>query len=718
MTCAACAFTVERALRDVQGVEAAHVNYGTESATVTFPDGLDKAVLASAVRAAGYGLQVEDSPLPEGGRDRTFYIMLGSLLLAAVVMTISMVCMHAPWAGWTMFCLSLPVMVVGGADFFVKAARQLLRGRSNMDTLVALGTGTAFGVSTVNLIWPALAGGGQGGGLYFESAVVVIALVLLGRYLESRAKASTQDALHSLQNLQAETAVRITPEGDREVPIAELKAGDRLRVQPGMRIAADGEIVSGGGWTDESMLSGESMPVEKQAGDRAFAGTIQQRGSMVLRVAQIGQQTMLGEMIALLRSAQGSKSPSQRIADRVAAIFVPIVLGIALVSGLIWWLVGPEPVVTNALLTVVTVLVVACPCALGLATPIAVIVGMGEAARAGVLVKDAARLEAFRTVDTVILDKTGTLTKGKPVARPIVWRDGLDAAQQSIWRQMLVAMEEQSEHPLARAVLASLERDAAPVAALRVEAVAGQGLFAQWEGSRYWIGNAAMAAEAGAVLPETWKPMAAATVLYFGKDDTSVGYIEVLDELRPEAVEAVAALQARGIDVHMLTGDRATVAAFVADYLGIAHYAADLLPADKIARIAALREEGRVVAMVGDGINDAPALAAADVGLAMSTGTDVAMGAADAVLLGGRIGRLPYLLDLSERTVGTIRQNLFWAFIYNVISIPIAAGVLYPVFEITMSPMLAGGAMAMSSLSVVLNSLRIRARKSSQTVGE
>jgi P-type Cu+ transporter len=627
----------------------------------------------------------------------------------------------APWdavGGWVEAVLASVVVLWGGASFFQRGWRSLRPWHPNMYTLIALGTGVSWLYSAVAFLLPGLFPAGfrdaQGQvGVYFESAAVIVTLVTLGDFLELRARRRTGDALKSLLNLAPKTARRVAGDGsERDVPLDSVKVGDRLRVRPGEKVPVDGEVVEGSSHVDESMLTGEPLPVAKQAGDTVTGGTVNQDGSVVMRAQKVGGETMLAQIVALVAQAQRSKAPLQRIADRVSAVFVPTVVGVAALAFVVWTFVGPEPRLAHALIASLSVLVIACPCALGLATPISIMVASGRGAQHGVLFRDAGAIEALRAVDTLVMDKTGTLTEGKPSLREVV---ALGGAERAHALALAAALERSSEHPLARAILVAAEEASLPLPAVEdFKAPTGRGVQGRIDGKTVLLGNAQLLREHAIDIDDDAAVRAeqlrgdGATVMFLAEDGHIRALLAVADRIREDAAEAVRALHAEGLRLRMLTGDNATTAQAVADALGIDEVEAGLSPQDKAAAVDKLKAEGRRVAMAGDGINDAPALAAADVGIAMGSGTDVAMESAQVTLVKGELGGLIRARRLSRATVGNIHQNLFFAFVYNALGVPLAAGVLYPVFGILLSPMIAAAAMSLSSVSVVSNALRLR----------
>ena len=724
MSCATCAISVESVLNSTPGIGSATVNFAAQTVQVEYDQQVIKPLdMQKAVQAVGFDLIVE----AENATDRQSeaqqihveslrHHTLGAMLLAAPTVIIGMFFMNMPYANWIMLGLSLPVLVFFGKDFFVNAFRQARRGKANMDTLVALSTGVAFLFSTFNTVYPQY---WQQKGLhphvYFEAAVVIIAFILLGKYLEERAKGQTSSAIKKLIGLQPKT-VRVIRDGQEQtLPISGIQIGELILVRPGEKIAVDGVLTEGNSFVDESMLNGEPLPVEKRIQNQVFAGTLNQKGSFQFRAEKVGSQTLLAQIIQTVQQAQGSKAPVQRLVDKIAGIFVPTVMGIALLSFAVWLIFGGENAFTHALLALVTVLIIACPCALGLATPTAITVGVGKGAENHILIKDAESLEIAHRINAVVLDKTGTITQGKPEVHDWHWIH-TDAQ----YRRLLLSMESRSEHPLAEAVVRKLEAEGGlgRPRLEQFESVTGQGIQAIHEGRVYLVGNERMLEHHGLTLPDPAKELtkdwqeAARTVIFFaGAEEGLIAVLAIADPIKPTSREAIAQLQKQGIAVYMLTGDNPQTAASIARQVGITHFQAQVMPSDKAGFIQKLQAEGKTVAMVGDGINDSPALAQADVGIAMGKGTDIAMEVAAITLMRSDLHALPQLFRLSRKTVGTIRQNLFWAFIYNLIGIPIAAGILYPAFGFLLNPMLAGAAMALSSVSVVTNSLRLRQLK-------
>lgn len=718
MTCAACARSVETYLSHTEGIQSASVNFADRSVQVNFDPGqIGYEGMDLALDEIGFGLLPDEAAAESAEKERLRQLRVKlwvSIALSIPLMLLSMVFMNVPYGNWIMMGLSAVILGYAGRDFFVSAVKKARHFTANMDTLVAVGTGSTFLYSAyVTLFEQQLHTSGLDTHVYFESAGMIITLILLGRLLEEKARSGTSAALKSLMELKVKSAILVKNGKETTIEIDEVQPGDQVRVRPGEKIPVDGKVVEGFSVVDESMVSGESIPVEKQIGDSVIGATVNQNGSLLIQAEQVGRQTVLAQIIRQVRQAQGSKAPVQQVADKVSAIFVPVVLALSLIAFLVWFFVGPEPSSGRALVAAVNVLIIACPCALGLATPTAIMMGMGNGARRGILVRDAASLEKTRKVDTFVVDKTGTLTYGKPKVIKV------HAFGASVPDEVMVLLESRSGHPLSTAITAHYQGEMTHEFTVeQFKNVPGMGVTAvvyrnedQWV---YSIGNTALMTKSGTELPEAAKLQLSQfeseglTPVWVARDQEIVQLLGIADEIRTEAKEVISTLQQSGIEVHLLTGDQAGPAQLVASQLGIKQVQYGQLPGDKLNYLQSLQENGKVVAMVGDGINDSPALAQADVGIAMGGGADIAKQSAEITLVKGDLRQAVAALELSRRTVKTIYQNLFWAFIYNILAIPLAAGLLYPFFGIQLDPMIAGGAMAFSSLSVVLNSLRLK----------
>jgi P-type Cu2+ transporter len=720
MTCAACAVSVESMLKTTAGVTAASVNYANQSAQVEYDASETTPLqLQNTIRAIGYHLVI-DTEDPQAIKEEAQHKQyeevkrrtIWSSILALPVFIIGMFFMDMPYGNYISMILTAPVIFYFGRNFFIHAWKQARFGKANMDTLVALSTGIAFIFSLFNTFFPEFwRSRGIHPHVYYEAAAVVIAFISLGKLLEEKAKSNTFSAIKKLMGLQPKT-VRVLFEGtEAEWPIAVVKVGTIIIVRPGEKIPVDGVVTSGSSYVDESMISGEPMAVEKKAGEKVFAGTINQKGSFQFEAQKVGGDTILAHIIKVVQEAQGSKAPVQKLVDKIAGIFVPVVIGISILTFITWMLVGGEEAFTHALLTSVTVLVIACPCALGLATPTAIMVGVGKGAENNILIKDAESLELAHKVNAIILDKTGTITEGKPQVTQMAWLEGLGNTDEL--KKILYAIENKSEHPLAEAVSRYLQ----PASDIKVddfESITGKGVRARIGNQTYYVGNKKLLEESNCMgcadldqLASQWSE-SANTVIWFADSKKVLAAIAIADKIKESSKAAIEGLHAKGIEVYMLTGDNPQTAKAVAHQVGLTHYKAEVLPSDKAEFVKQLQAEGKVVAMVGDGINDSQALAQADVSIAMGKGSDIAMDVAKMTLITSDLQSIPKALNLSTKTVRGIRQNLFWAFIYNVIGIPIAAGVLYPINGFLLDPMIAGAAMALSSVSVVSNSLRLK----------
>lgn len=737
MTCANCVATVERTLRKTPGVEAASVNYASERATVRFdPSEVSFDTMVERIERAGYGVVLADDgeDLADAEsiaraeeiahQSRKFWtgvVFAGPLFVLSMSRDFGLLgaWAHEPWVNWLMFALATPVQFWVGWDYYVGAWTSLRNRAANMDVLVALGSTVAYGWSIV--VAAALTGGVGtfGTHVYFETAALIITLIKLGKLLEVKAKGETGAAIRELMELRPAVAIRLTDSGEESVPVDDVVVDDLLLVRPGERVPVDGRVVEGASAVDESMLTGESLPIEKAPGARVTGGTVNLTGAFRMRAERVGAETALAQVVRMVQEAQGSKAPIQKLADRVAGVFVPAVIVIALVTFGVW-LFATEAGFTESLVRLVAVLVIACPCALGLATPTAVMAGTGRAAGRGILFRSSEALERARDLSVVVLDKTGTITMGRPTVRSVVDAGLSDARPIDEVVRLAASVEALSEHPIARAVVREAEaRGLSPSAVEDFEAVPGRGVQGRVGGHVVAVGTRAYMDRLPVDVPSEWLRRAAEiergaqTPLWVAVDGEVGGLIGVADAVKEGSADAVASLRARGLRVVMLTGDREAVARAIAEDVGIDEVRAEVLPGEKADVVRALQDEAGAVAMVGDGINDAPALALADVGIAIGTGTDVAMETADVVLMRGDLRAVPEALALSERTMRTIEQNLFWAFFYNTALIPIAAGALYsltflPMMLRALHPILAALAMAFSSVSVVGNSLRLR----------
>lgn len=723
MHCAGCANNVERTVKGLDGVVNGAVNLAANNLSVEFDSGkITPEQIHEAVKKAGYDLIVEEDNALERQEEeqkerfgKLKMKTIGAWLFSVPVAVLGMFFMHMPYVNFIMLVLSLPVLVYFGNSFYVNAWKQLKIGRSNMDTLVALSTSIAFLFSLFNTFFPDFwYNRGLEPHVYYEAATVIIAFVLLGKLMEEKAKGNTSSAIRKLMGLQPKTARLIKDGKEEDVLITLLQANDLISVRPGEKIPVDGTVVDGSSYVDESMITGEPIPVEKTSGEHVLAGTINQKGSFTLRVEKTGKETVLAHIIRMVQEAQGSKAPVQRIVDKVTSIFVPTVLGIAILTFVVWMVLGGMDDFSYAILSAVSVLVIACPCALGLATPTALMVGIGKGASNHILIKDAVALEQMCKVNTVVFDKTGTLTEGHPTVSGWLWAQAEDTNYKSI----LLSAEQKSEHPLAEAIVEALQAEnIQPATVSSFESMTGRGIKVEVDHEIYWVGSHKLLITFNAEVKDVLEDMLtqyereAKSIVYFGKGNELLAVIAISDQLKPTSLPAIKQLKANGIYVCMLTGDGHETAQAVAGELDIDRFISDALPSDKEEVVKQLQSEGRVVAMVGDGINDSQALARADVSVAMGRGTDIAMDVAMVTLMTSDLLMLPKAFKLSRQTVKLIRQNLFWAFIYNLIGIPIAAGILFPINGLLLNPMLASAAMAFSSVSVVLNSLSLNWRK-------
>ena len=722
MTCASCAGSAESIVKYEPGVINASVNYATGNLTVEYlPNMTDASKLQKAVQSVGYDLLIAEEAKQQESletihaekfkklKNKTIW----AVILSLPVVTIGMFFMDMPYGNEIMWFFSTPVLLWLGKDFFINAWKQAKHRSANMDTLVALSTGIAYIFSVFNMLfmdfWHQR---GLHAHVYFEAAAVVIAFILLGKLLEEKAKGNTSTAIKKLMGLQPKNVMVIAPDGtEKQTPIEEVTVGDIILVKPGEKIAVDGMVTSGNSYVDESMLSGEPVPVLKTENEKVFAGTINQKGSFQFKAVKVGKETMLAQIIKMVQDAQGSKAPVQKLVDKIAGIFVPVVIGIAILTFLLWTILGGENGLVQGLLAAVTVLVIACPCALGLATPTAIMVGVGKGAENGILIKDAESLELAKKVNAIVLDKTGTITQGRPEVTSIQWLNNDDTT-----KTILLSIEKQSEHPLAEAVVKHLE-GVQPTNLSNFDSITGKGAKANHNNETYFVGNKKLLVENNISISEQLQSQAdewgkqSKTVIWFANSKEALSVIAISDKIKETSVQAIKEMQERGIELYMLTGDNEATAKAIAEQTGILHYKAEVLPQHKADFVKELQQQGKVVAMVGDGINDSTALATADVSIAMGKGSDIAMDVAKMTIISSDLTKIPQAIRLSKQTVATIKQNLFWAFIYNLIGIPLAAGILYPINGFLLNPMIAGAAMALSSVSVVTNSLRLKWKK-------
>lgn len=722
MTCASCAGSAENIVKFQPGVVDASVNYGTGNLVVEFlPNMTDPYKLQKAVQDAGYDLLIEEESAQqqtlEAIHEKKFKQLknktIWAVILSLPVVVIGMFFMDIPYGNEIMWAFSTPVVLWLGRDFFINAWKQAKHRSANMDTLVALSTGIAYLFSVFNMFFAEFwERRGLEAHVYFEAAAVIIAFILLGKLLEEKAKGNTSTAIKKLMGLQPKTVLVMQPDGaEKQIAIEEVNPGDIILVKPGEKIAVDGTVTSGNSYVDESMLSGEPVPVLKKENEKVFAGTINQKGSFRFRAVKVGKETMLAHIIKMVQDAQGSKAPVQKLVDKIAGIFVPVVIGIAILTLILWIILGGESGLVHGLLAAVTVLVIACPCALGLATPTAIMVGVGKGAEKGILIKDAESLELSKKVNAIVLDKTGTITEGRPEVTGIEWLNQDDST-----KNILFSIEKQSEHPLAEAVVKHLE-GVTPANLSMFNSITGKGAKADHDKETYFVGNQKLLTENNISIAtelqqhsNEWGKQAK-TVIWFSNSRQALAVMAISDKIKETSIQAIKEMQEMGIEIYMLTGDNEATAKAIAMQTGIKHYKAEVLPQHKADFVKELQQQGKTVAMAGDGINDSTALATADVSIAMGKGSDIAMDVAKMTIISSDLTRIPQAIRLSKQTVTTIKQNLFWAFIYNLFGIPIAAGILYPINGFLLNPMIAGAAMALSSVSVVSNSLRLKWKK-------
>lgn len=722
MTCAACAVSVESMLRSTDGVVNAGVNFANQDAWVEYdPEITNPEKFQAVVRSIGYDIVITEenkNEIKEAARIQHYESIkkrtIWSFILSLPIVILGMFFMDLTWGNYIMLILSAPVVFYFGKNFFITAWKQARYGKANMDTLVALSTGIAWLFSAFNTFfadfWHER---GTHPHVYFEAAAVIIVFISLGKLLEEKAKSNTSSAIKKLIGLQPQTVTVVTEDDQlKEMAIAAVQKGNVILVKPGEKIPFDGIIISGSSYVDESMITGEPVPIEKVTGKNVYAGTINQKGSFRFTAEKIGSETFLAQIIKMVEQAQGSKAPVQKLVDKIAGIFVPIVIGISILTFISWMILGNENAFTYALMNAVTVLVIACPCALGLATPTAIMVGIGKGAENNILIKDAESLELAHNITAVVLDKTGTITEGKPAVSDVIFKDEQDMAE---LQSVLLSIELQSEHPLAEAVVRHFENTAIePVALHKIESITGKGVLANYKNQQYLVGSPSMMKENKVILDESLQnniqqlQQQAKTVIIFSKNGIARIVLAITDSIKEKSAFAIERLQKMGIEVYMLTGDNQQTAKAIAEQVGLKHFKAEVMPAEKAVFVEQLQKEGKIVAMVGDGINDSHALATADVSIAMGKGSDIAIDVAKMTLITSDLNSIPKAINLSKKTVATIKQNLFWAFIYNIIGIPIAAGILFSVNGFLLNPMIAGAAMALSSVSVVGNSLRLK----------
>lgn len=725
LSCASCAARTENILKSQEGVESASVNFATLNATIKYnPSITTPEALQHAVQDGGYDMIVEEADdtaetLEEIRSEKTSSLKnrtIWAIIFSLPIVVIGIFFMNMPYANEIMWLLSTPVIFWLGRDFFRNAWMQAKHRSATMDTLVALSTSIAYLFSVFNTLYPQFwIERGVEPHVYFEAGSVVIAFILLGRLLEDRAKSNTSSSIKKLIGLQPKTVTIVNDDGEyTDVAITKVNIGNIVLVKPGEKIAVDGSVTEGSSFVDESMLSGEPIPVEKKSGDKVFAGTINQKGSFRFRAEKIGSETILAQIIKMVQDAQGSKAPVQKLVDKIAGIFVPVVISIAVLAFILWVILDPANGFSHGLLALVTVLIIACPCALGLATPTAIMVGIGKGAEKGILIKDAESLEIAKKTDAVVLDKTGTITEGRPQVTDILWNNN-DSSKASVF----MSLERQSEHPLAEAVVKYFNQseynnyDSVD----KFESLTGKGVKGYVDGQLFFAGNEKLLSENGILISSDLKQKSeqlsqeAKTVIWFADADRALAVIAITDKVKESSKEAVRQMQAAGIKVYMLTGDIESTAKAIAANVGVDQYQAGVQPLQKAEFVKQLQAKGKTVAMVGDGINDSAALAQADISIAMGKGSDIAIDVAKITIISSDLTKIPEAIKLSKQTVSTIRQNLFWAFIYNLIGIPIAAGLLYPINGFLLNPMIAGAAMALSSVSVVTNSLMLKWKK-------
>lgn len=721
MSCAACASSAENVVRNQTGVIEASVNYATTNLTVTYDKSiLTKEDIQHVLQSAGYDLFISEEKNQQAAleeiQSKEFKKLkintIWACILAIPVVIIGMFFMDVPYGNEIMWLFTTPVLFIFGKDFFIGAWKQAKHRKANMDTLVALSTGIAYLFSVFSMLMPEFwKQRNLEAHVYFEAAAVIIAFILLGKLLEEQAKGNTSLAIRKLMGLQPDYVNIVQPDGSiTKISIEEVQKDFIIQVKPGEKIAVDGIVNSGQSYVDESMLSGEPLPVNKQEGEYVYAGTINQKGSFTFIAQKVGKETLLSQIIRKVQEAQGSKAPVQKLVDKIAQVFVPVVIGISILTFVLWNAFGSEDAWVQGLLTSITVLVIACPCALGLATPTAIMVGVGKAAENGILIKDAESLEKAQKVNAIVLDKTGTITEGRPKVVDSKW-----LFDEPNLQDVLYSIEKQSEHPLADAVVDYLKKTILPVNDFK--SITGRGAQAVINNHQYYVGNVQLLQENKIQIAEELQSQASLwlaqsyTVIWFANAQEALAVLAITDEIKATSKKAISNLKAMGIELYMLTGDNYFTAKAIAEKVGISDFIAEVMPQDKADFVTKLQKEGKIVAMVGDGINDSTALATADVSIAMGKGSDIAMDVAKMTIISSDLTKIPDSIRISKQTVSTIKQNLFWAFIYNLIGIPIAAGILYPFNGFLLNPMIAGAAMALSSVSVVSNSLLLKWRK-------
>lgn len=724
MTCASCAISLESYLKPIPGVSFVSVNYPNQSVSIEYDTNQVTIDLLKS-KALEISYQLIDGNEDEAKdtfqnleeiRLRTLRKkLIGSALFSIPVFIISMFFMgKLPYENWILLGLSIPALFWAGNQFFINAWKKIKHGATNMDTLVALSTGVAFTYSLFNTIYPEfMMSRGIHPHVYYESAVVIITFILFGKYLEEQAKGKTSSAIKKMMGLKPKEVICIRNGEEVVLAINDIILGDLIILKPGDKIPVDGKVKKGESYIDESMITGEPIPVSKSKGDKVIAGTINQKGSLRIIAQKIGKDTLLAQIIKSVEDAQASKPDIQRLVDKIAGIFVPIVIVLAILTFLVWFFIGPEPTITYGLQALITVLIIACPCALGLATPTALMVGIGKGAELGILIKDAQTLETAYKTDVLILDKTGTITEGKPRVTHVNW-----FMSEKNYGQIIRSIESLSEHPLAQAVVNHFESHTSINPEISAfESITGKGISAVINNKIYLVGNSRLIEENNVEITQDVKVASDTlkqegnTVVYFSEENSIVSIIGIKDNVKPGVKESIRRLKSLGIEIHMLTGDNESTARLIAGQVGIDHYQAELMPSDKGNFVKQLQSEGHVVAMAGDGINDSHALAQANVGIAMGSGTDIAMESAGITLIHSNLEQISKAIELSKATMKTIKQNLFWAFFYNIIALPVAAGVLYPTFKFLLNPMIAGAAMSFSSISVLTNSLRLKRKK-------